>query len=95
MVTCTSIQDYIYHETKLYYTTYALPPFYAKDTARIVALEDFQNFFFSEKLFNEWKKEGNSPLVFSDINSTQDIDGLIFRSLGERLVQLSTEEDSL
>ncbi len=88
-------KNYIYHESKLYYTTYALPPFYSNETARIVALEDFQNFFFSEKLFNKWKKKGNSSLVFSDINSTQDIDGLIFRSLGERLVQLSTEEDSL
>ena len=88
-------KNYIYHESKLHYTTYTLPPFYKNETSRLIALEDFQNFFYSENLFNEWKKNRNSSLVYSDISSTQDINGLIFRLLGERLIELSTEEDSL
>jgi len=62
------------YESKLIYSIDTIPPFYKKDKV----LADFQNFFYSKSIFEEWKKSiGNTSLIFEDFSNTKVFDGIV------------------
>lgn len=69
----TLIKDKEY-ESKIFFSINTIPPFH--DASK--ALTDFQKRFYSESVFEEWKKNNeNISLVFEDFSTIQVLDGVI------------------
>ena len=67
------LKDAVY-ESKLIYSVNTIPPFYEADKVST----DFQNKFYSESIFEEWKKNNSdTSLVFEDFSATEVVDGFV------------------
>lgn len=70
------------YEAKLIYTIDTIPPFYESEKA----VNDFQKYFYSASVFENWKNSNdNTSLIFDDISETISLDGFV----------LAKEEDKL
>jgi len=83
------LKDAVY-ESKLIYSVDTLPPFYEAKKAS----KDFQNKFYSVKVFNEWKQNNsNTTLVFEDFSMTKAVDGFVLsKNEGEQLATLASKK---
>jgi len=79
------LKDPVY-QSKLIYSFATIPEFYNKDKV----ITDFQNKFYSDSVFEEWKKNnGNTSIVFDDFSLTKLVDGVQFsKDEGEMLATL-------
>jgi len=79
------------YESKMFYSTEILPPFYTKEKASA----DFQRMFFSKNVFVGWQRGNKSSQIeFSQFAPTQIIEGYqISTSEGDRLAVLASEKN--
>ena len=80
-----NIKEPVY-ESKLAYSINAKPPFYTDEKV----FTDFKKYFYSKKIFEEWKKSiGTTSLVFDSFSETQEFEGiLISKKEDDRLANL-------
>jgi capsular polysaccharide biosynthesis protein len=85
------LKDPVY-QSKLIYSFATIPEFYNQDKV----LTDFQNKFYSDSVFEEWKKNnGNTSIVFDDFSLTKLVDGVQFsKDEGEMLATLKFTKGS-
>lgn len=85
-----AIKEPVY-ESKLVYAVQTLPPFYGQGKAAA----DFQNMFYSERFFDEWKAANDSTsLVFADFDATDIVDGFVLsRKEEEQLAVVTRQKD--
>ena len=78
------------YESKIIYSIETLPPFYTEDKA----ITDFQYFFYSQNIFNNWKKNYPSDLKFDFFSKEKIINGLKYsKEDEEQLAKLLISED--
>jgi len=82
------VKDSVY-ESKLIYSIDTIPPFYEEDKV----FADFEYFFYSKSIFEEWKKGiGKTSLIFEDFSNTKVFDGVVVvKNEQERLATLGLE----
>ncbi len=74
-VTIFSYKEETY-ESKLSFTIDNIPPFNEYDKRKVK--NDFDNKFYSKKVFDDWvKNNGKNSLVFDDFSRTEVIDGFV------------------
>ena len=77
------------YESKLNYSVDTIPPFYKADKAST----DFQNKFYSVRVFEEWKKNNSdTSLVFEDFSATEEVDGFVLSKNEDELLATLTSE---
>ena len=82
------LKDAVY-ESKLIYSVDTIPPFYSADKAST----DFQNKFYSASVFEEWKQNNNTSLVFEDFSATEVVDGFVLsKDEGAQLATIASEK---
>ena len=82
------LKDAVY-ESKLIYSLDTIPPFYRADKAST----DFQNKFYSASVFEEWKQNNNTSLVFEDFSATKVVDGFVLsKDENEQLAKVVSEK---
>ena len=79
------------YTSKMTYSENIVPAFY--DQGKVSA--DFKKMFFSETLFEEWKKNSNSStLVFQDFSNSKIVDGFILKkNETEQLAKLDFDKN--
>ena len=84
------VKDDVY-VSKLFYNVEKTPPFFTYDEIS----NSFQNRFYSEIVFNEWKKvNSKSVLSFEDFSTTKFVNGFIIsKDKSEQLALLEQEGD--
>ena len=78
------------YQARLMYSINTIPPFYERSKVTI----DFQQKFYSNKIFNDWKEiDSNASLVFEDFSITEIIDGYVLsKNPGSQLATLMEEK---
>jgi len=77
-------KDVVY-ESELIYSVDTIPPFYQADKVST----DFKNKFNSINVFEEWKQNNNTSIVFKDFSDTQIVDGfLLSKNQSQQLATL-------
>ena len=78
------------YESKLIYSENSVPPFY--NSTKV--FNDFQNKFYSVRVFEDWKKtRDNTTLAFDDFSYTEVVDGFIVsKDEDEQLVRLTFDK---
>lgn len=66
------------YESKIFYSIDTLPPFYVRGKAE----SDFIELFYSAAIFNDWKKNKDTNIVYQNISITEQIDGFVFSKVG-------------
>ena len=84
------LKDAVY-ESKLNYSVDTISPFYEANKVST----DFQNKFYSESVFEEWKQNNsNASLVFEDFSATEVVNGFVLsKDEDERLATLASEKN--
>ncbi len=89
-------------QSEMMYSIGTLPPFYTEK----VALRDFERMFYSQSIFQSWKKSSsNTSLKFSDFSKTKVVGGFVLAKgqdeglaslklskTGERFVKVKTNQ---
>ncbi len=81
------------YESTLIYATDTMPPF---DNDQRKIFKDFQKIFYSEDIFNAWKRDNkSSPLNFDFISTTQSIDNIKFSKHEDKRTVIHDKDDKI
>ena len=83
------------YESKLMYQADSLPPFYDSHDKEIL-MKDFKKLFYTESLFNNWKKNNSSSsLLYSDFSQTQVFKGIIISKHEDRRIAILEHDNQI
>ena len=80
------------YESRLVYSIDSQPPFY--DSNKV--LSDFQKMFYSQNVFEDWKRENaSSTIVFDDFSETEVVDGFVVTKDKDQRLAIFTSENKI